>query len=111
MTHLTSPWWWPPSPSLPDLSQLPGVKIEAERDDDQDSAFVSNGAGGDCDSDFEEVDKPNQRRVSGSEKSKIAAFLPPRHLLWSWADVGKKLTRRSPGEVGGLILAIFSSGL
>ena len=80
------------SPSLPDLSQLPGVKIEAERDDDQDSAFVSNGAGGDCDSDFEEVDKPNQRRVSGSEKSKIAAFLPPRHLLWSWADVGKKLT-------------------
>ena len=80
------------SPSLPDLSQLPGVKIEAERDDDQDSAFVSNGAGGDCDSDFEDVDKPNQRRVSGSEKSKIAAFLPPRHLLWSWADVGKKLT-------------------
>ena len=80
------------SPSLPDLSQLPGVKMEAERDDDQDSAFVSNGAGGDCDSDFEDVDKPNQRRVSGSEKSKIAAFLPPRHLLWSWADVGKKLT-------------------
>jgi len=83
------------SPSLPDLSQLPGVKIEAERDDDQDSAFVSNGAGGDCDSDFEEVDKPNQRRVSGSEKSKIAAFLPPRHLLWSWADVGKKLTPKA----------------
>ena len=66
--------------------------METERDDDQDSAFVSNGAGGDCDSDFEDVDKPNQRRVSGSEKSKIAAFLPPRHLLWSWADVGKKLT-------------------
>ena len=80
------------APSLPDLSQLPGVKVETERDDDQDSAFVSNGAGGDCDSDFEDVDKPNQRRVSGSEKSKIAAFLPPRHLLWSWADVGKKLT-------------------
>jgi len=83
------------SPSLPDLSQLPGVKMEAERDDDQDSAFVSNGAGGDCDSDFEDVDKPNQRRVSGSEKSKIAAFLPPRHLLWSWADVGKKLTPKA----------------
>jgi len=83
------------APSLPDLSQLPGVKVETERDDDQDSAFVSNGAGGDCDSDFEDVDKPNQRRVSGSEKSKIAAFLPPRHLLWSWADVGKKLTPKA----------------
>jgi len=83
------------SPSLPDLSQLPGIKVETERDDDQDSAFVSNGAGGDCDSDFEDVDRPHQRRVSGSDKSKIAAFLPPRHLLWAWADVGRKLSPKA----------------
>jgi len=84
------------SKASPDLSQLPGVEVEAERDDDQDRACVSNGAAGDCDSDFEDVEKPHQRRSSGSNKgSGITAFLPPTCLLWAWADLGKKLSPKA----------------
>jgi len=84
----------PPPTTLPDLSKLPGPEMQQERDDDQDSAFVSNGAGGE-DSDFEDGDHCPQRRISGSDKSKITAFLPPQHLLWTWADVGKKLSPKA----------------
>merc|ERR1719431_1492651 len=71
-----------------ELSQLPGSDIlTPERDDDQDSAFVSNGQGAE-DSDFEEGDSSSchQRSISGTDKSAITAFLPPQHLLWAWAD-------------------------
>lgn len=80
-----------------ELSQLPGPdNPPPEWDDDQDSAFVSNGQGGE-DSDFEEGDSStcHQRRISGTDKSAIRAFLPPQHLLWAWADQGKKLTNKA----------------
>jgi len=81
-----------------ELSQLPGPDLPVpDRDDDQDSAFVSNGHGGDY-SDFEDRESINSqlRRISGNvDKSAITAFLPPQHLLWAWSDPGRKLTNKA----------------
>eukprot|EP00092_Neocalanus_flemingeri_P033461 GFUD01036378.1.p1 GENE.GFUD01036378.1~~GFUD01036378.1.p1 ORF type:complete len:1011 (-),score=265.43 GFUD01036378.1:60-3092(-) len=76
------------------LNELPSDD-SPERDDDQDSAFVSNGHRDDSDLDDQDMESLPDRRISGSDKSAIAAFLPPQHLLWSWSDEGRKLSAKA----------------
>merc|ERR1712061_410606 len=58
----------------------------AAREEDQDSAFESDEERDDSNTDKEEHAGP---------KSSIAAFLPAQHLLWCWADEGRKLSPKS----------------
>lgn len=67
-----------------------------EEEDEEDSAFESNGKF-DEDDDIEEDDEAvtdlmagMRKRFPSEDKSKIRAFLPPHHLLWTWGDVGTK---------------------
>ena len=76
------------------LNDFPSEDSPA-RDDDQDSAFVSNGHRDYSDIDDQEMESLPDRRISGSDKSAIAAFLPPQPLLWSWSDEGHKLSAKA----------------
>ena len=58
-------------------------------DDDQDSAFESDGYKGDSDCDTGSGGSTARRRRG------IASFLPPQHRLWRWADTGRKLSPKS----------------
>ena len=77
------------------LSELPSDD-SLVRDDDQDSAFVSTGHQDDSEEeeDNESVDTAS-RKISGSDKSEITAFLSPRQLLQSWYDKGQMLSPKA----------------
>ena len=62
-------------------------------EDDQDSAFESDGYKGD--SDCEGSVGVARRRAGQSSQVSITAFLPPQHRLWRWADTGRKLSPKS----------------
>jgi len=73
-------------------ADLKSMEEKQGRDDDQDSAFASPSQ-----SDMEENEDQTTpiRRVSGNDKSAIAAFLPPQQLLWAWSDKGYKLSAKA----------------
>ena len=58
-------------------------------DDDQDSAFESDGYKGDSDCETGNGASTARRRRG------ITSFLPPQHRLWRWADTGRKLSPKS----------------
>lgn len=83
---------------LPDESFHPSQKDNVDNDhvsphrmdDDQDSAFESDGYKGDSDCETGNNGASTARRRRG-----IASFLPPQHRLWRWADTGRKLSPKS----------------
>ena len=64
-------------------------QAEAKMEDDQDSAFESDGYKGDSDC------EGSVGRGGGGARAGITAFLPPQHRLWRWADPGHKLSAKS----------------
>ena len=66
-----------------------------QRDDDQDSSYISTVYREDTYFHDQESKTLHDRRPSVSDKSAIAAFLPPQLLLWSWADEGHKLSAKA----------------
>jgi len=51
---------------------------------------------GDDDKIYEDdVTLPSDRRQGSNNKSPIAAFLPPQHTLWRWADAGHRQNSKS----------------
>ena len=68
---------------------------EIPSDEDQNSACVSNGDEEEPNAGDNESVPVLSRRISGCDKSAIAAFLPPQQLLWSWSDEGHKLSPKA----------------
>lgn len=87
----------PPTSDRPDESfhQFHKEEVDNENesfhrmDDDQDSAFESDGYKGDSDCETGSGGSTARRRRG------ITAFLPPQHRLWRWADTGRKLSPKS----------------
>ena len=89
----------PPTGVRPSESFHPSQKEDVEdtehesshhrMDDDQDSAFESDGYKGDSDCDAGSGGSTARRRRG------ITSFLPPQHRLWRWADTGRKLSPKS----------------
>ena len=68
---------------------------EVSNSENKSTESLSDDSHASGDFDDQEVDLPPERRISGSDKSAISAFLPPQHLLWSWADEGHKLSAKA----------------
>ena len=67
-------------------------KSVSKREEDQDSAFESDEERDN--SDIEDV-KSNDQSSCHTRKSAITTFLPPKYLLRSWSDDGRKLSPKS----------------
>ena len=70
-------------------------KTDDSHGGDEYSEFISNSPIGDSDPEDHESDPDSSRRISGSDRSAIASFLPPQQLLWTWSDDGHKLSTKA----------------